>query len=275
MSCYTYKEFYYDNGLFDNSIDITYIITMEDSVERHQHILNELKKHKPTKKVVIVYNKGFKKCLKRDKCGKINISYADLMHAVMHIFDISKNKDNILILEDDFIFNTNTRENDINSINNFLIKNNPIIYSLGSVHWLCSLFNFIHKRLYIKGASHAMIYSKKGRYLLKQQFESCKDVNKDIDLLTCFQKNTYGYYKNIYAQTFEETENRKNWSKNIKYFDLKIFVKCLIYIHKIFGLENKHNIHNKIDNLNCFLFSLHFLIVLILVYLLKILLFIK
>ncbi len=50
MSCYTYKEFYYDNGLFDNSIDITYIITMEDSFERHQHILNELKKHKPTKK---------------------------------------------------------------------------------------------------------------------------------------------------------------------------------------------------------------------------------
>ena len=88
-----------------------------------------------------------------------------------------------------------------------------------------------------------MIYSKKGRYSLKQQFESCKDVTKDIDLLTCFQKILTAIIE-IYAQTFEETENRKNY-KNIKYFDLKIFVKCLIYIHKIFGLENKHNIHNK------------------------------
>ena len=35
-SCYTLEEINYPKGIFDNSLDITYVITMDSATERQQ-----------------------------------------------------------------------------------------------------------------------------------------------------------------------------------------------------------------------------------------------
>tara|TARA_B100002052_G_scaffold255083_1_gene245087 strand:- start:2531 stop:3361 length:831 start_codon:yes stop_codon:yes gene_type:complete len=266
MSSYTHKILNYNKGIFDKVVDVTYIITMDDSFERHKNIFNELEKHHPTKEVIIIYNKGFKNIKKSDNCGEIDISYKDLTYTIMYIFSISENKNNILILEDDYIFNSKIRSTDIDSITNFFMKKKPNIYSLGSVNILSSPLPFCHKRLYIKGGTHAMIYSKIGRSILQKQFETCKDITQDIDTLTCFQSKTYGYYKNIYAQTFSRTDNRDNWGKHISYMSTSTIVRCMIIIINIFEMDMKENIHNKFDNLNSCFLMLHRSLILFVIY---------
>ena len=272
MNSYTHEVLNYDKGIFDRIVDITYIITMENSLKRHTHIYNELKKAQPTKEVIIVYSKVFKDINKHDICGDVDISYKDLMHVVMYIFSISKNKDNILILEDDFIFNKKIKSSDIDSISKFFNKTKPHIYSLGSIHLLSNPLSFIHKRIYIKAGTHAMIYSKIGRSILEKQFKTCIDIKKDIDTLTCFQRKTYGYYKNIYSQIFIKTENRNNWGKQFSYVDMNIIVRFMIMIINIFEMNKKKNIHKKFDNLNLYILTIQRVLILcILFYIISVL----
>lgn len=270
-NCYTYNTLNYKNGIFDEVIDVTYILTMDDSTERHNHIRNELKKHQPTSKVIIVYNKGYKKCPKKYNCGDIDISFKDLTHSIMHIFDISKEKERILILEDDFIFNNNITSKDIEIVSDFLKKQNPNIYSLGSIHWASNPFTLTHKQLFLKVKTHAMIYSKKGRDYLQHKFEHCNNLNTiDIDAMTCFTPECYGYHKNIYAQLIMETENRSNWDKCHKYMPRFITKLILILTHiitvYIFRLDTEKKIHNKYDNLNKFMLLINILILIVLFY---------
>lgn len=120
--CYNLKLTEYNNGLFDKSIDATYIIFLEGNTKRYENIKNELKKNKPTKKVYILYNKGWKKC-KKDKY--ITNTAKDLVDCNMYILKHAKkqNYDNILILEDDYLFDNNIKnKNIIKDIDNFLLK---------------------------------------------------------------------------------------------------------------------------------------------------------
>ena len=83
---------------------------------------NQLKKYIPTKIVYIVVNKGYKKCAKN--LVKQQSNY-DLMDANLNIMNhvLKNNYENILILEDDFIFNDVLIESKIlNEIKDFLIK---------------------------------------------------------------------------------------------------------------------------------------------------------
>ena len=141
-NCYILKEINYDNGLFDKSVDITYVITMENAIERQKKVIKQLNKFKPTKKVIIVYNKGFRKCSKYDyNNNKINISYEDLTYTNMYIYKLAKKFNHILILEDDFIFSNKLLNKYITkSINNFINNNNPNIYYLGCLPWLFDIF---------------------------------------------------------------------------------------------------------------------------------------
>ena len=65
-NCYNLKLSEYNNGIFDKSIDATYIIFLEGNKNRYNNIKKELKKNKPTKKVYILYNKGFKNVIKKN-----------------------------------------------------------------------------------------------------------------------------------------------------------------------------------------------------------------
>lgn len=249
--CYAYEILNYEKGLFDRSIDITYILTMEHAVDRHARIREQLKKHQPTSRVVLVYNKGYKKCSKDYKCGKVDVSYKDLTRAIMHIFDMSRDKNRILILEDDFIFNTDVTSTEINEVTDFLINKNPDVYSLGSLqHFVDPLtVGKVHVRLYVKGGAHAMIYSKKGREYLQREFDTCSYQSQDMDLVTAYPCRVYGYHKNIYAQTFPRTENRKNWGRGhaiYSTFYSLIFIPFL----ELFGFDDHHDIHAKFNYYN-------------------------
>ena len=120
--CYKYHKLNYNNSLFNKTIDATYIINLEGN-NKLNNILSQLKEYQPTNIIYIVFNKGFRKCKKPDFIK--NPPY-DLVDAYINIFNHAKenNYDNILILEDDFIFNPEIKDKfHINNVNNFLIKN--------------------------------------------------------------------------------------------------------------------------------------------------------
>ena len=148
-------------GLFDNSVDMAYIITIEKS-DRKQQFIKELTTNKPLHTVKIVYNKGFndnKKVL-----PERSTNY-DLIDANRHIFmDASANNyKNILVFEDDVQFTKNYNVHDIQNINNFINNNQFDIYNIGpgGLHILlpCTS-NFNHYRHLVTTTSHSIIYNR-------------------------------------------------------------------------------------------------------------------
>jgi outer membrane lipoprotein-sorting protein len=59
LNCYTFVEYNFNEGLFDKTIDATYIIHLENN-GRFESVIKQLEEYKPTKKVYILYNKGYK-----------------------------------------------------------------------------------------------------------------------------------------------------------------------------------------------------------------------
>ena len=136
-----------NNTIFDSFVYATYIITMEEN-GRVNNIRALLSKYIPTSNIYIVYNKGFKKC---NKTLPQQITYYDLTDAYINIFIHSAEKkyNNILILEDDFIFDKKIlNRNIINEIKNFFEenKNKIFCFNLGPLPFL---FNRnIHNNIY-------------------------------------------------------------------------------------------------------------------------------
>jgi len=119
LKCYEFKSIKFDNGLFDETVDATYIINLVGN-GRYDSVINQINDYKPTSEVYILLNQGFKKC---NKTKHIVYPADDLNDAFLQIFRHAndKNYDNILILEDDFIFNKEIKnKKHINSINKFL-----------------------------------------------------------------------------------------------------------------------------------------------------------
>ena len=92
----------YEKGFLDDFVDCTYILHLENN-GRFNNIMHQLSKNIPTKKIYIVYNKGFKKCNKILKIQNtthnlVNFNLITINHSIRNNFN------NILILEDDFIF---------------------------------------------------------------------------------------------------------------------------------------------------------------------------
>ena len=118
--CYTYKLLHNKkNGFMDNFVDATYIITMEEN-GRSDNIEQQLSMYTPTSKIYIAYNKGYKNC---NKVLPKQITYYDLTDAYINIFDhsLKNNYNNILILEDDFMFYSKIKNKLIlNQIKKFL-----------------------------------------------------------------------------------------------------------------------------------------------------------
>ena len=117
--CYKFEEKKFNCGLLDESVDATYIIHLEGN-GRLNHIYDQLKKFHPTKIVFIVFNKGYKLGNKH-LCE--NSTRADLIDAFLTVMKDAENKkyNNILILEDDFEFNTKIHDVSIcTEINEFI-----------------------------------------------------------------------------------------------------------------------------------------------------------
>jgi hypothetical protein len=231
--CYHFKKLTYTNGLLDDAVDATYIIHLEGN-GRYEDILKQLELYQPTKIVYIVFNKGYTKCQKDEN---IILPAQDLVDAFLQIFKDAKynNYDNILILEDDFIFsekikNVSTRANISTFLNNH--KNGDLQYLLGCIPLIqvpCTL-DCKHYRIVASLATHAVIYTKSNREKILQ----VDQINiVDWDKYSNFNNERFLYYEPLCYQLFPETENSKQWGDNLFLKLFFIIVKGFIPLFKL------------------------------------------
>ena len=210
--CYEFKKYNFKEGLLDKSVDATYILHLRNN-GRYNDIISQIEKYKPTKTIYILFNEGFKKC---NKPKHINKSYIDLTDANYQIFKHAEkeNYKNILILEDDFIFSENIKEQTTIDDLNILLnsnKNNKIIYYLGTFpHLQLSLYTK-HNILLFSTGTHANIYTEKTRKEIIKNFNNNIDADIDDYLNKKYFLKRYTYYKPLCYQLFPETENSNNW----------------------------------------------------------------
>lgn len=200
--CYKYEEIATsDNPIFKN-VDVTLILAMTDSnrFNNDSFILNL------TKKTIIQYNDGFRKCVKPDTITKSN---HDINHAYYTAFNYLSEYDNVIILEDDAVV-LNYNKYHYNIIDNYIQNNKFYIISLGSL----GVFNKINDDFYkiTEGAAgaQAQIISKETRTLIYKQIASKKFIGHvDFDY---FSKYGVIIYKEpLIVQVFTDTENFGNW----------------------------------------------------------------
>lgn len=245
-NCYNFKLREYNIGIFDNFIDITYIITLEGN-GRKENIKNQLLKYIPTKKIYIVYNKGYKNCEK--KLYK-NIPAYDLIDTNLNILkhSIKNNFNNILILEDDFIFNDNV--NNINIINNIELfieknKNETFYFNLGPTPILfypnINICNPIFKGIY-SGSAHSIIFNKKIQYEILKKSIIDKNFKKYLhwDSFIFSNYNNYFYKIPLCYQIYSITENQQYWFGDDKNSFTNIYMsKIVIFLNKLLCLDKK------------------------------------
>jgi hypothetical protein len=213
------------------NLDATYIIHLEGN-GREEHINNQLEEYHPTNLVYILYNKGYKRC---NKNLHLNESKVDLIDAFLYVFKdaVGKNYKNILILEDDFIFNNKIKDKQIqNNIVEFIKKkeNEPMIYMLGCLPIIQKSQDKYTNTVTIGIGTHACIYTKS---VMEQSLqENIQDI-VDWDYYTCKRYTRYMYHEPLCYQLFPETENQKNWESfcGLTYF--------LIYIIKLVKLDKQ------------------------------------
>ena len=265
MSCYKYEKKVFNEGLLDNSIDATYIIHLENN-GRLPNILEQLNIYQPSKIVYILFNKGYKKCKKN---LLVQSTTYDLVDAFLHIFKDANNKkyNNILILEDDFIFNKKIKNKKvINDINKFikLKVNEEFIYLLGTLPFFQIPYEINHFKLLSSLGTHACIYSKKAiDTILKKSDEKIDDW----DTFTNFNFTRYLYKEPLCYQLFPETDNFKNWNDvygNISI--LKIYLKSLNLDKKV---EPGYSINYFISIFWFYLFIFFLLLILFYIYLIS------
>ena len=214
--CYRFEKFIFQKGLLDNCVDATYIIHLEDN-GRFESIMNQLDEYHPTKLTYVVFNKGYKNC---EKEIYITIPPYDLVDAFLKVFKHANqnNYNNILILEDDFIFHEDIKKKCIQKdICSFIKKqkNKNFIYFLGCIPLLLMPFDYNnHYKILSSAGTHSCIYSKQNRIeTLKMNQQKIKDWD-DYHRMYSIK---YTYYKPLCYQIFPETKNSKHWTINYKY----------------------------------------------------------
>jgi len=225
----------YDSGLFDNYIDMCYVLTMENSNRKEQY-MNQLELYKPLSKVIIQINKGYKTCSKN---LYKQASAQDLNHSYLNAFDHAKNNNykNILIFEDDFFFDRITQEN-VNSIGDFINNNKYHVYNLGPIIHMSYPVSFEHHKSFYQATSHAVIYSSLYIDYYLNNYDNMK--LSPVDQLWNSKKiKKYKYYKSICYQTFPVTENQANWGQELDKIS-RLRVTFLKYLIKKLNLDNTH-----------------------------------
>jgi GR25 family glycosyltransferase involved in LPS biosynthesis len=229
--CYRFKYMKNTDGLFHKTIDATYVVHLEGN-GRYESVMKQLNEYHLTNDVYVLHNKGFKKC---DKTSNVVYPADDLVDAFLQIFKHANEKkyENILILEDDFIFTNDVKNaTHINNVNNFLIKktdeNESFIYYIGCIPYL-TLPVFDGNNTYLSLIScgmHSVVYSKKYRKEFVSEFD--KIQSKDWDVMNNFYSmNKYMYGQPLCYQLCTDTENKKTWGNHF------LITKCLSIIPKL------------------------------------------
>lgn len=239
MSCYEFSEINFNkNDCLFQMIDATYIIHLRNN-GRYDNIIKQLNDYKPSSKLFILFNDGFKKCRKKEF---ITSSTYDLVDCNLTIFKhaIKHNFQNILILEDDFIFDSEIKKKHVrNRIDDFVkkyIDNNDFsIYYLGCTPILRKHFETHHTKLFISGTAHSVIFSLSFMKSIINKINKKEIVEKEIrdwdSFLYTGNYNRYAYKNPLCFQLFLKTENYDNW-KSLFMIDIYI-IKFLYSINNM------------------------------------------
>jgi hypothetical protein len=229
-SCYTFQTLTFESGFLDAGVDATYIITMEDG-PRYKECFEKLKVYQPTKTVYLVVNKGFKKC---KKTLPKQTSMYDIIDANMQIFNHSKEHkyENVLILEDDFIFNDTILDPTVSTrVNTFLNerRRTSFMYVLGCLPAYVVPYTLHTFRVIWAHAMHAVIYSSSLREEILEYSEKnvIHDWDMDLSYLCLKRMNKFTYKFPLCYQTIPNTENKQAWgmSKPTEYV-LNTYIKA-------------------------------------------------
>lgn len=246
----------YDNGMFQKSVDATYIIHLENN-GRLPDINKQLELFQPTNIVYIVFNKGY------TKCNKILVEQTppyDLVDTFLFIFQDANEKGykNILILEDDFIFTEKIyTSNHLSNINNFLNqkKEEKFLYYLGCLLWLQLPYNEHTSINLMSSGTHSVIYTYSARkYLLEKKLIPIYDWDVYNNLLSGIRR--YVYKEPLCYQLFPITENSKHW---VTFFNFDLTRIYINFAHLDVKLENGYS--------NTYIFSKIFGYILIILFL--------
>jgi len=239
--CYRFESLEYSQWLFDsifeNTIDATYIIHLEGN-GRLEQVKEQLKIFQPTRKIYILHNKGYKKCV---KYPEINKPYLDLIDAFLEVFRHAQEKGygNILVLEDDFQFNNQILlPEHRDEVAMFLTehKDKDFMYKLGCIPCVMVPMDIQAKNQYLffGVGCHAVVYSQK---LRERILNEKQEKIIDWDIYHNLNSRTYTYHKPLCYQLFPSTENQSYWGE--EYWYLKPFVPFFLLIFNSLHLDTQ------------------------------------
>lgn len=231
MSCYNFEDYTFTDGLL--VVDATYVIHLTGN-GRYDSVLKSLKEYNISNRVHILMNQGYKKCHKPD----VDKPALDLIDSFLTVFKHAKENgyENILVLEDDFIFDEKIKhEYHRDNVNTF-IKNHTedMIYYLGTIPYISIPYNFTTYRCVVSTGTHAVIYTK--QYI--EKILNDKSDKDDWDLYN----NTLGfcrymYYTPLCYQLFPPTENSKYWGNKTTFYSY--CSEIMKFILKLFKLDKQ------------------------------------
>lgn len=210
MQCYHFEEILpceSGTGKLDPAVDMTYILTLEGS-ERSKTILSRLQEAGMVSVALIQFNKGYN--CEGKKLGR-KASVCDLTHALTNALQHATDNgyENILVLEDDFIFNPiHYDDADLERVCEFISGNDHDLYNLGPITFISYPVSWYHRRSLRSFASHAIIYNRSAfrpfiRYAKQVRYDiPCDKIQDDLGL------KVYFYHKPISYQLITRTENR-------------------------------------------------------------------
>jgi hypothetical protein len=209
--CYTFKRLEVEAGLFDSSVDATYVITLEGN-GRYERVIEQLKKYHPTRILYIMNNRGYKRC---NKNLKKDLPRYDLTDAFVNVFKHAEQEGykNVLVLEDDFIFSDKVFEpKTLANVNEFVAArtNTNFIYLLGCLPQIQIPYDRYNNIAWFSGGTHAIIYSRSSRQQAIHDYATT--TIDDWDQYYNYKFNRYTYYEPLVYQLFPMTENRKQWA---------------------------------------------------------------
>ena len=233
IKCYYFEELNFSTGLFDETVDVTYVLYLEGS-DRIKSVITQIYKYIPTKKIYIVHNKGFMKCPKKNVTTPLSDCIESHHQAYIHAYNNKYN--NILILEDDFIFSNKLKDKKVTyNINTFLKKfnNTSFTYFLGALPHIVSIYERYTYNVHMAGGAHSYIISKKcrNRFLSNNKIEPMSRLFSLEHYLISNASNAFMYYIPLAYQLCSETESQKSWKKDCKnIMDYLYNIRVYLYI---------------------------------------------
>ena len=257
---YHFKELNFKYGIFDNFIDTTYVLTMTEK-GNFQNIYKQLRNVKPSKKIFIVFNERLKTpSLQKLKTHNTN---KNLVQVYLEIFKHAQKNTykNIMILEDNFIFDKEiTYLKHISKINEFCksYQDKSYCLSLGSLPIIILPKDDSFYLSLSSVGTCCMIYSK---LFINQTLVKKNNLINNWNNYTNYNYQKYIYAYPLCTQLFNEKENNKNVTSLLKYFIVVLMKKLKLNKQSQPGF-NSFYYYSKIFSILIFI-----LILLILLYL--------